>query len=146
MLKKKSVAPNKDFQDCQPTMELRVLRENDDFIKTLILEIFKGYIFFRENGNDSRFRCEFRRDLVGPNKDFKIVNQQWNTVYWRKSTNEPVRWFPVRHKGLENSKNLNYVRFSSLVTLWTGAICFVHKAVQTFLNMQLLQYIQGDSI
>ena len=42
-----------------------------------------------------------------------------------KSTNEPVRWFPVRHKGLENSKNLNYVRFSSLVTLWTEAIYFV---------------------
>ena len=79
--------------------------------------------------DDSRFRCEFRRDLVGPNKDLKIVNQQWNTVYWGKSTNEPVRWFPVRHKGLENSKNLNYVRFSSLVTLWTGAIYIVHKAV-----------------
>ena len=64
-------------------------------------------------------------------------------VYWGKSTNEPVRWFPVRHKGLENSKNLNYVRFSSLVTLWTEAIYFVHKAVHIYKGV--IQQLRGPN-
>ena len=55
-------------------MEHRVLRENDDFIKTLILERFKGYKLSREIEDDFRFKCEFRRDIPGPNKVFKIVN------------------------------------------------------------------------
>ena len=55
-------------------MEHPVWRENDDFIKTLILERFKGYKLFRKLEDDFRFKCEFIRDISGPNKVFKIVN------------------------------------------------------------------------
>ena len=71
MLKKKSVAPF--FSRFTTNNGTPCTEENNDFIKTWKLgNIYQSQKFTRQIGDDSRFRCEFRRDLVGPNKDLKL--------------------------------------------------------------------------